>query len=454
MRKNIATYLALFVLLLAGVSCSSSDDETTVTTGSSYAYAYAFGIGNIKSPFHDFTVEGKDTIVERVVSGDEFKFIVDQKAKEIYNIDSLTYGTRVNRVVSQISCYGTPFRFDEALGSYVYFNTTDSVDFTSPVNVCIKSTDGTYESFYTIKLNVHKVNPDLMVWEQFFDAALNEVSPVKMFEHEGNVYMFGTDAAGNAAVAVTPAAGTPAWSVSGMSAPAAYDLSSLQLFNGKFYMLASGNVYVSEDALGWSLASDGNSFVSLFAISDNGTKMWAAGSNNLFYTTDGENFVQAEPLASDFPIYGCSFVNSSLSTNAGIGRTMLVGFADKEQAGEVQVWSRLSTNDEWYKYEFGNNKYNCPPLKGLAVLGYDNAMYALGGAAVVGEEIISPFEKFYISRDNGVVWKPCTDYAVSLPAGLKGSEEAFAATVSQGGYMWIATSANVWRGRINRLGFK
>ncbi len=453
MRKNIATYLALFALLLAGVSCSSSDDTTEVT-GNSYAYAYAFSIGNIKSPFHDFTVEGKDTIVEKVVSGDEFKFVVDQKAKEIYNIDSLTYGTRVNKVVSTLSCYGTPYRYDEALGSYVYFNTTDSVDFTSPVNVCIKSTDGTYDNFYTIKLNVHRVNPDLMVWEQYADNVLNDIRPVKMFEHEGNMYLFGTDVADNAVVAVTPADGVPVWSAFAASVPQGSDLSSLQLFNGKFYLLASGDVYVSEDAIVWSLASGGNSLVSLFAVSDNGTKMWGASSSNLFYTTDGENFVQAESLSSDFPLYGCSFVSSSLSTNASICRTMLVGFADKEQAGDVQVWSRLSNNDEWYKYEFGNNKYNCPPLKGLAVLGYDDAMYALGGAATVDGEEIASFERFYISRDNGVVWKPCTDYAVSLPATLKGSDAAFATAVSQDEYMWIVTSASLWKGRINRLAFK
>lgn len=454
MRKNIAAYLALFSLIFVGASCSSSDDETATTGGTPYAYAYAFSIGNIKSPFHDFTVEGKDTIVEKIVSGDEFKFVIDQKAKEIYNVDSLKYGTRVDKVVSYLSCSGVPFRYDAALGSYAYFSSTDSVDFTSPVNVCITSSDGTYNNYYTIKLNVHKVDPDLMVWDLFTGAALDNMSPVKIFEKGGEIYVFGTDDAGNAVVAVAADAEASAWNRITLSAPAQCDLSSLQLFGDKFYMLASGDVYESGDAQAWVSASAGNSFVSLFAVSDGGTKMWAATADNIFYTTDGVTFLQSEPLSGDFPVYGCSSVNSTLSTNAAITRTILMGFTDKEKSGEVQVWSRLSNSGEWYKYEFGDNKYTCPPFKGLVVVGYDKAMYAFGGAAVIGDEEVLPFNKFYISHDNGVVWKPCTDYAVSLPAELKGRDVPFAATVSQDNYMWIAVPGAAWRGRINRLGFK
>ena len=83
MRKNIATYLALFSLIFVGASCSSSDDETATTGGTPYAYAYAFSIGNIKSPFHDFTVEGKDTIyIDQIRASKVYARVPKQKGRE------------------------------------------------------------------------------------------------------------------------------------------------------------------------------------------------------------------------------------------------------------------------------------------------------------------------------------------------------------------------------------
>ena len=454
MRKSTVIYLALFALILCGVSCSNDDDNSATSSNSPYAYVKSFSIGNIKSPFHDFTVDGRDTIVEKVVSGDEFVFVVDNKTREVYNADSLTYGTKVNKVVATLSCVGVPYRYDANLGSYVYFSSTDSIDFTSPVNVRIMSTDDTYEVDYTVKVNVHSVDPDLMVWSRFPNAALADIVPVKMFEKGGEIYLFCTDAAGAPLVGVTSSAGTPEWNFTAISAPESFDLASLQLFGEKFYMLASGDVYVSNDAVVWSVASEGNGFVSLFAISGNGEKMWASTAGELYSTADEVAFESVSTIPTGFPIYGCSYTNSSLSTNASINRTMLVGYADAEKQGAVKVWSMLSNSGEWYEYEFGDDKNICPSFERLVVLGYDGAMFAIGGSAVVGEKNLLPFEKFYISRDNGVVWKACTDYALSLPVELKGCDVPFAAMVSQDDYMWIVTPENAWRGKINRLGFK
>ncbi len=451
----MAIYLALFSLLFMGVSCNNGDDWGLGDTATPYAYVSAFSIDNIKCPFHDFTVDGRDTIVEKLVSGEEFEFVIDQKSNEIYNIDSLTYGTKVDKVVSYLSCTGTPYRYDAAQGVYVYYSSSDSVDFTSPVSVRINSTDGTYENYYTVKLNVHQVNPDLMVWNTYSDAALSGVTPVKMVEKAGKVYLFGTDAAGAYVVAETLSEGTPSWSVTAISLPTEGDLSSLLLFGNRFYALVSGDIYVSDDAVVWNVAAAGNGFVSLFAVSDNGATLWAAGADALFSSADGENFAQVQALPSGFPLYGCSYVNSTLSTNASINRTILVGYSTADKSGKVSVWCNLSTGGEWYGYgeDFGGG-YPCPPFSGLAVLGYDNAMYAFGGAAALDGMPLKAFSRFYISRDNGIVWKQCTDYAVSLPAELKDKETAFAALASQDEYMWIATPDAVYKGRINRLGFK
>lgn len=448
MKKNIATYLAVLSFLFVGVSCSDDNDVQVTTTP--YAYITSFAIDNILSPFHDFTVEGKDTIVEKLVSGDEFVFVVDQKSHEIYNIDSLTYGTKVDKVVTTLSYTGVPYFFDKEVGDYVYYYSVDSIDFNEPLKVRITSSDATYNNYYTIKINVHQVDPELLVWENFaVDAAL---SPVRVVEKDGSLYLFGTDASGLPSVAVALSNDASAWAVSAVEVPSA-DLSSVQLFGGSFYMLAGGDLYVSPDALVWSLASSGNNLVALPAVSVAEGKMWAANSENILYTTDGVSFTVAEPLPANFPLYGCQSASYPLSTNKNILRTMLVGYADAEKSGDVCVWSKLSTDDEWCAYEPSNEEYKCPSLAGLQVLHYDDVLMAFGGAGVVNDKEVAPFASFYVSKDNGIAWRACKDYNLRLPAELLGCEQPFASTIATGNYIWVITPDAAWRGRVNRLGF-
>lgn len=452
MKKSIAIYLAFFLLLFAGVSCSSDDNEITINA-TPYAFISSFAIDNIRSPFHDFTVEGKDTIVEKLVSGDEFKFVVDQKAKEIYNIDSLTYGTRVDKVVTSLSYTGVPYFYDAELGEYKYYYSVDSLDFTSPLQVRITSTDGTYENYYTIKLNVHQVDPDLLVWESYqMDEAVSALTPCRLIEHDAVLYLFARDTAGAAYVAVSSAQGVPSWVLHPVDVVSA-NISQIQLFNDVFYMLADGVLYSSLDALEWSVATDGTALVALLAVSDNGSKMWAVDGENLYYTTDGVSFTVAETLPQNFPVYGCSSASYPLVTNNKIFRTVLIGYADETMAGDVYVWSKLSTEDGWCEYEQANSIYRCPSLAGLQVLNYDNSLFALGGEGMVGDDVVVPFASFFVSKDNGIAWRLCKDYSLKLPEALKGSSSPFTSVVTADNYIWIITPDAVWRGRINRLGF-
>ena len=132
---------------------------------------------------------------------------------------------------------------------------------------------------------------------------------------------------------------------------------------------------------------------------------------------------------------------------------MLVGYADATMSGAPVVWSKLSNEDNWCAYEPSKEEYRCPPLAGLQVLAYDDALFALGGAGVVNDKAVEPFASLFVSKDNGIAWRACKEYALKLPAELKGCAEPFAAAVTADNYMWIITPAAAWRGRINRLGF-
>lgn len=450
MKKISAIYLALLASLLVAVSCASSDDDITTIT-SPYAYIFSFAIGNIESPFHYVTADGDDTIVYKIVDGEEFNFVIDQKAREIYNPDSLTYETKVDKVCGFVSCKGVPYRYDAEAGSYVYFSSSDSVDFTNPVSVKVISSDASYTNYYTIKLNVHAVDPDLLQWEAFEPGEVADITPARLLERDGVLYLFGTQGTDVPVVAISQASGEPSWEVSPIPVAGA-DISSPMLFGGKFYMIAGGDVYVSPDAAEWSQLSQGVAFNALLAVSRNGQELWAAGGGNILCSTDGVAFEVVQPLPAGFPLYGCSYACSPLATNKNIYRTTLIGFSTPEKDGDVVVWSKLSTESEWLSLGV-EGEYKCPALNGLQVVDYDGALYAFGGAGVRGDKEIKPFSSFFVSKDRGIAWKQYDAYNMQLPKQLQGVEASFAATVAGDSRLWIVTPGGLWKGVINHLTF-
>ena len=185
--------------------------------------------------------------------------------------------------------------------------------------------------------------------------------------------------------------------------------------------------------------------------------MWVATDAELLTTTDGSNYESAGVLPEAFPLYGVSIASYTLNHNSTIVRYMLVGYADEAMDDAPVVWSRLSTEKRWTKYDNANSTFSCPALKGLSVLRYDDFLYAIGGAGVAQGESVKAFSALYISRDNGITWKAPDDFYQRIPAELQGCDMPFVATVDSNNMMWIICAGEepvVWRGIINRLGFK
>ena len=88
---------------------------------------------------------------------------------------------------------------------------------------------------------------------------------------------------------------------------------------------------------------------------------------------------------------------------------------------------------------------------------YDNSLYAIGGAGVAQGEAVEALSSFYVSRDNGITWKAPEGFDQRLPHELQGDDAQFVATVDSNNVMWIVMGGEkpaVWKGIINRLGFK
>lgn len=454
MKNRLAIYFSVLMMFFVVSSCSNDE---TVNTTSPYAYIKSFSIGSIRSPYPAFTAEGKDTTIYKTISFSTFPFTINQSTGEIYNYDSLFFATRVSKVVVNMNVEGVASIYNDATGTYDYFAAGDSIDFTSPRKFRITSTDGSCSKDYTISVNVHQVEPELMVWNRVTGAV--SLNPKKAIESGGDVYVFGTLADRTPVFTTSSVGSIMPWSayqeVYGFQGTV--DFTTVHLFKGKWYALASGDLYASENAVDWSPVSQGNNYVAIIGASDDDGYMWLASNENIYSTADGKTVEATSALPEDFPLYGVSTSSYALSHNKNIIRYMLVGYTDEKRGDAPKVWSKLSTENDWVVYDNADNPYPCPALDGLAVVHYDNFLYAFGGKGTVGSNEVEAFNSFYISKDNGVVWKTPEGFYQHLPEVLKGKNLSFVTFVDSDNHIWIITDddkAGTLKGKINRLGFK
>lgn len=451
MKKSLAIFLSLLTLVMT--SCFNDADEAVL---SPYAILKSFSIGNIKSDYPTFTSDGLDTVQTKTILGSSFPFSINQVAGEVFNVDSLPFATNVDKVVVNMELSGYALIYVDSTGVYEGFTSSDSIDFTTPRKFRITSTDSEYHKDYTISVNVHQVEPERMVWGKY--ASVEALVPLRALEFGGEMCLYG-EKDGVWALAVTSLSGTPSWdlcSVEGL--PSSARLSTIQSFRGALYVVAADGIYTSTDARVWEPCYGCSGAVAIVGASDaDGGMLWVATEDGLLATADGGSFEYTGALPDGFPLYGVSIASYALNHNSGIVRYMLVGYADKAMDGAASVWSRLSTESSWVRYENENNPYLCPALKGLSVMRYDGLLYAVGGAGIVQGVDVDAFSSFYISRDNGITWKEPEGFYQRMPAELRGCDEPFVATVDSNNVMWIICAGDepfAWKGIINRLGFR
>ena len=450
MKKSLAICLSMLTLVVT--SCLKNTDDVVL---SPYAIMKSFSLGNIQSKYPAYTDAGFDTTVTRTILGGSFPFAINQVSGEVYNLDSLPFATNVEKVVFDMQLSGYAQIYVDSIDKFESFSTTDSIDFTYPRKFRITSTDSEYYKDYTVSVNVHQVEPEKMVWSEH--QSVDALEPLRALEFNGEMCLFGKNN-GELLLATTPLSGAPSWNVVAMvGLPNSTKLETVQLFGNSLYVAAADGVYTSADAINWTSCYNGAEVFSIVGASDKDGVMWMATADSLLSTTDGVGFENAGALPAGFPLYGVSIASYALKHNSSIVRYMLVGYADEAMTGDVAVWSKLSTEENWVRYENNNNPFACPALKGLSVLRYDDFLYAVGGAGVAQSVNVEAFSSFYISKDNGITWKAPSGFYQRIPAKLQGCDEPFVASVDSNNVMWIICAGEnpvVWKGIINRLGFK
>lgn len=449
---NIIT--SLFITACIVTSCLGED--TVEYDFSTDASITAFSIkDSIVTYYPATTANGKDTTLSFGVLGSDYPFVINHNEGLIYNQDSLPIGTDVSKVVVNITA--------DTYGIYIaaekdsLWSETDSLNFNNPIHFKILSEYGTFGRTYTAKINVHQQDPDLMTWQKMpcnLDSSIKKQKTVYM---NGHIYVF-AEATEQVTVTSTPTSGIKEWTpLSNIDIPSKADYSSVMVWGNKLYILADKELFTSENGTNWSKVETSQGITKLMAnIHTEHTQKIIGVDEKGYYieSEDGINWTKHELLPEGLSSTHTTFVSYPLVTNPKISRVVLMGDNQTKTDSTLVVWTQLNSETRWTElYPTEDNKA-CPKLETPNIIHYNDCLYALGGIPTTDS-----FSQLYESTDNGITWHN-SDKKLSLPeefnALYKQSKGNYSIAIDEHQFIWLTwgSTGEVWRGRINKLGFE
>ncbi len=461
-KYHILSLLAIMAIPLFLSSCLKDDDDETELTEN--CYISSVSLGTLKRSSFLTTAAGMDSVVTTSYSPTGFTMSIDQRALTIENHDSLPVHTRLTQVLTTIDFQGilmwrkaVPKEGDAT--EWTAYSKKDSLDLTEPVLFKVTSETGKSSRIYTLKVNVHQQNGDSTTWNNLGEVAVLEgLSNRKAFVWNDKLMVLGE--AGGSLKCVQHALATKGdWSSTAVSGAEEAVPTTLQQMGGALYMSnTKGEVLTSTDAINWTTASM-QAQEGLQLIGATEERLYALCNQKLL-RSNGDAW-EEEALDSDPANLPTTLLNTAFYTLPnGNQRLMLIGSRNDSDT-KATVWAKGWGKDKeeeatWVYYTPNNSdKYHCPMLHDLCIVPYDKGLQALGGKSRDGK--LTALEKILHSQDHGITWKPYDNNCMKVDDKLKSAarqSEHICAAVDNENFLWIVLDKQVWRGRINRLGFK
>ena len=189
--KILFSLLSVFFILF--ISCNDAEDED-VPLYSSYSNTM------VKSFYlSDDTTSIVDNLSKRF-------FTIDLVSGNIYNADSLPYGTDISHLVANME-FSSPSKVeiyikgkddsgnDKTTTINYLESPSDSIDFSGgrgSVTMTVVAADGMTQRDYVIDVRVHQVKADSLIWENLSGSGLPASDAVaqKTLMKDGSVYCF------------------------------------------------------------------------------------------------------------------------------------------------------------------------------------------------------------------------------------------------------------------------
>ena len=461
-------FLPLIAVFFAATSIMTSclDNDVDQITYTSETSITGFSLGTLHIDRVGKDKNGLDSPYVDTLDCSNYPFTIDQINRTITNKDSLPVGTYIDKVITSIT-YDAGMLAYKPKGSErdTIWTSTDSIDFTDPVEFKVYAYSGVEGKPYTITINVHKQEPDTISWKKFDNNPFSagSLSEQKAVYANGKVYVFGKNGNGTHIEYSDVANDNPSsWVPVTDNIPSNIDTYSATVCAGYIYFLAGTNKQLYKlDANSNEITSVGTeTFEMLIGGNDIKSELYAVkgGKSGIYkentWTEDADPFTQ-------FPAGKPFFSNTTTASyNSNITSTVALCYNQGTTANDTTalVFNRMSSDNKW---EERIQNLPLPNLENVTMIYYDGKLYAFGG----GYKEIKPFSQFYCSTDNGLCWRPVTE-CMAFPSEFgtlyttHHSNYSCAVTpklengTSRGNFIWIVwEDGSISRGRINRLGF-
>ena len=430
MTKRNPLYLLLAIAVMLSsmsllTSCKDDDDDS----GSSYSYSTSQQTTLITG----FALQANTNVL---ASLDSVHFTIDYDNGLIYNADSLPVGT-------DITALKVTVEFLNTVGSAV-FKITDateqadttityaagmsqSLDFTGTTILTVTAADQLSVKDYQVKVLVHKVNPDTLIWDKSWRRDLPGYRSSAIGHKtvkQGDLYRIINYNGSESYLFTASSPDQVTWEKQLISLPFTPNVQSLTATDDALYMLgADGGLYTSPDGLGWTAC--GVTWHSVLGVY--GDRVLGVVKAGVVYYHD-EYPRRAEFTAAavedGFPVSNSSGMIVTDNKWTSSQQAMIVGGLDSEGKSLSDVWGY--DGSRWGKINNTHSSalpaltdatlfayYTYKTLPGVRRYAPQETWYVMGGKLADG----TLNGKIYLSNTQGITWYT-NDSVVSQPSNM------------------------------------
>ncbi|MDE6348172.1 MAG: hypothetical protein K2L60_05880 [Bacteroides sp.] len=451
-----------FLSVIVSFLIVSVSFAVTSCLGSDTTYEYS-----TDATIHAFAID--------TIHGKEYTFTIDQLSRVIYNRDSLPMDadTLIDSILIKTMdvtgwiTSGSPTDTVVNLSNYV--DLTPAMNNDNGMIFKAHAADGVTTRDYKLKVNVHLQDPDSLVWTDmqnsgapFSNAIYTGRLKAVILKGELFVYTSGTTAYKTSTV---PA--NYSWNEVALTGlPSDAKLTSIVEYAEALYLVTeSKKVFSSTDGAVWTenTTLGDNVTILINGFSDRLSGIVEIEGKTYFnISKDGKNWEAARNAAGDLLLeeVPAGFPTEDLSvtravTGNGVEKVVLTGMplADAE---ETVPWFSLDGKG-WASMASTQYDTYCPGIANPVIMQYGGTFYCFGGEMDV-----------IYSSVTGIAWSK-TESKFLLPQEFKDkgaysiivepTKDKTVASAEKRDFIWVifggeGTRNEVWRGRLNRLGFE
>jgi len=253
----------LYLLLAMAMLLSSLPSLTSCKKDKDDDEIYSYSTSTHTTLVRGFSLQADADVL---ASLDSVHFTIDYDNGLIYNADSLPLGTNISKLKVTVEFLNTVssavFNITGATqqaDTTINYTTsmTQSIDFTGKTILKVTSSDGQQVKDYEVKVLVHKVNPDSLVWPVAWRRDLpgysqSLIGHKAVMQHD-NLYRILTNNGTQCVMWTATAPNQGMWDSQVLDLPFEPQVRSLVAADGVLYLLDNAGVmYSSTDAVDWT----------------------------------------------------------------------------------------------------------------------------------------------------------------------------------------------------------